>query len=69
LITKPSSSALEITATAQDGTFFIDNVSVIPSQTLAKEESAEADWKRRGLYSGPAFQDLDEVIIIFIFES
>lgn len=27
---------------------------------LADEQSAEADWQRRGLYIGPQFAELDE---------
>jgi hypothetical protein len=25
------------------------------------EDTAEADWKRNGLYGGPVFEELDEV--------
>ena len=55
-----SEGALDISATSQDGAFFIDHVSHIPSKSLALDQSAEGDWKRRGLYGGPIFQDLDE---------
>lgn len=27
---------------------------------MALDESSENDWKRRGLYIGPTFMDLDE---------
>jgi complement component 1 Q subcomponent-binding protein len=28
---------------------------------LADDQSAEADWQRRGLYIGPQFAELDQV--------
>lgn len=41
-------------------TFDIDNVSFYDDEKLALDESSENDWKRRGLYFGPTFIDLDE---------
>jgi complement component 1 Q subcomponent-binding protein, mitochondrial len=46
----------------KDGIFVIDNVSFYPDSALATELSAEADWKRRGLYMGPKFSNLDETV-------
>jgi hypothetical protein len=43
----------------QDGAFVIDSVSFYPSKALGTELTAEADWKRRGLYIGPQFDTLD----------
>ncbi|KAI9620056.1 hypothetical protein H4Q26_014038 [Puccinia striiformis f. sp. tritici PST-130] len=45
---------------AQISTFDIDNVSFYDDEKLALDESYENDWKRRGLYFGPTFIDLDE---------
>jgi complement component 1 Q subcomponent-binding protein len=51
---------LSIDSVVQDGVFVTDSVSYQPDENLAQELSAEADWKRRGLYAGPEFGDLDE---------
>jgi len=61
-ITKPNRQAITIETLVQDGIFVIDNVSFYPDSTLATELSAEADWKRRGLYMGPKFSNLDETV-------
>ncbi|KAJ3089357.1 Mitochondrial acidic protein mam33 [Quaeritorhiza haematococci] len=52
--------ALEIQATCQDASFFIDNVSYSKSSSLMVDTSAEGDWQRRGKYGGPVFVDLDD---------
>jgi complement component 1 Q subcomponent-binding protein len=57
------SGALEITASAQDSTFFIDNVSYLKDAQLAKDDTAQGDWARRGAYGGPVFADMDENLI------
>lgn len=45
--------ALSIDAIAQDGAFVVDNISFYKEGNLATDLTAEADWKRRGLYIGP----------------
>ncbi|CAD6570102.1 MAG: Mitochondrial acidic protein mam33 [Cyphobasidiales sp. Tagirdzhanova-0007] len=55
-----SQGALTIDAVAQDGLFLVDNISLYPDETLALDLTSDADWKRRGLYMGPAFDHLDE---------
>ena len=45
--------ALTIDAMCQDGTFVTDNISFYPDAKIGTELTAEADWKRRGLYIGP----------------
>jgi hypothetical protein len=37
----------------QEGTFIADNISFYKDASLGTELTAEADWKRRGLYIGP----------------
>ncbi|GAA96031.1 uncharacterized protein L969DRAFT_19728 [Mixia osmundae IAM 14324] len=59
-INKPEGGALTIDAIAQDGVFVIDNIAFYSDALLASELTAEADWKRRGLYIGPQFSHLDE---------
>ncbi|KAJ3169169.1 Mitochondrial acidic protein mam33 [Geranomyces variabilis] len=56
----PTAGALEISATVQDGGFFIESADFTPSPTLAHDATAEGDWTRRSKYSGPFFGNLDE---------
>lgn len=37
----------------QEGVFVIENISFYADGKLGTEMTAEADWKRRGLYIGP----------------
>lgn len=37
----------------QEGHFVIENISFYDDTKLGTELTAEADWKRRGLYLGP----------------
>ncbi|ETW77814.1 hypothetical protein HETIRDRAFT_67203 [Heterobasidion irregulare TC 32-1] len=62
-ISKPGiSGALTIDAMCQEGTFLVDNISFYKDSKLATELTAEADWKRRGLYIGPQFDTLDVAV-------
>lgn len=45
--------ALSIDAVCQEGAFVVENVSFYNDGKLATDLTAEADWKRRGLYIGP----------------
>ena len=45
--------ALSIDAVCQEGGFVVENVSFYNDAKLATDLTAEADWKRRGLYIGP----------------
>ncbi|CAO1625061.1 unnamed protein product [Parajaminaea phylloscopi] len=58
-ITKPN-GALTIDAQSEHGQFRIENISFYKDANLASELTAEADWKRRGLYIGPQFPTLDD---------
>ncbi|KAI0266132.1 mitochondrial glycoprotein [Gloeopeniophorella convolvens] len=59
-ITKPSvPGALSIDAVCQEGTFVVENVSFYNDSKIATDLTAEADWRRRGLYIGPQFETLD----------
>lgn len=52
----------------QEGSFIIDNISFYADAKIGTELTAEADWKRRGLYIGPqvsiitAFISLSQVL-------
>ncbi|KAI5122105.1 hypothetical protein M0805_002227 [Coniferiporia weirii] len=59
-VTKPGTQgALNVDAVCQDGAFLVENVSFYPDAKTGTELTAEADWKRRGLYLGPTFENLD----------
>jgi complement component 1 Q subcomponent-binding protein len=51
--------ALNIDLMCQEGMFVIENISFYDEVNLGTELTAEADWKRRGLYIGPQFETLD----------
>ncbi|THH26866.1 hypothetical protein EUX98_g7318 [Antrodiella citrinella] len=51
--------ALTIDAMCQDGAFVVDNISFYGDAKIGTDLTAEADWKRRGLYIGPQFDTLD----------
>lgn len=51
--------SLNIDTMCQEGAFLVDNISFYPEAKLGTELTAEADWKRRGLYIGPQFDSLD----------
>ncbi|EED12422.1 regulatory protein SUAPRGA1 [Talaromyces stipitatus ATCC 10500] len=59
-IEKPGNGALLIQTTASDGIFEIHEVSHFANADLAEAETAEKDWLRQSLYSGPAYGNLDE---------
>ncbi|KAG6834558.1 hypothetical protein H0H93_008944 [Arthromyces matolae] len=44
---------------AQEGGFTIENVSFYSDAKAGTDLTAEADWKRRGVYLGPQFETLD----------
>ncbi|KAI8906553.1 mitochondrial glycoprotein [Powellomyces hirtus] len=63
IIEKPASptlGALEISASIQDGGFFIESVDHTATPALAHDQTAEGDWTRRSKYAGPFFGNLDE---------
>lgn len=56
---KGTPGALSVDAVCQDGAFLIENASYYADAETATQLTAEADWKRRGLYLGPTFENLD----------
>ncbi|KAG2156899.1 mitochondrial glycoprotein [Suillus bovinus] len=59
-ITKANAKgSINIDTMCQEGAFIVDNMSYYPDAQLGTELTAEADWKRRGLYIGPQFDTLD----------
>jgi len=51
--------ALNIDMVTHEGSFMIDNISYYTDGKVGTELTAEADWKRRGLFIGPQFDTLD----------
>jgi len=54
--------ALNIDLMCQEGHFVIENISFYEDAKLGTDLTAEADWKRRGLYIGPQFDTLDVAV-------
>ncbi|KAG8529351.1 uncharacterized protein KY384_005987 [Bacidia gigantensis] len=65
-IEKAKSGTLQVETTAQDGEIVIDNVYYYKDGKLADAETAELDWKRRNLYEGPPFANLDEDLQVLL---
>ncbi|KAI9316884.1 mitochondrial glycoprotein [Dichotomocladium elegans] len=59
-IEKEGKGAVTVDTVAQDGEMAVESVMYYKDVKLASEQSAEADWQRRGLYIGPQFAELDE---------
>lgn len=65
-IERPGKGALAIEASAQDGDFLIEELWHFSSAELADPQTAEQEWKRRSLYTGPPFSNLDEDLQILL---
>lgn len=66
MIEKAGRGTLQIETTAQDGNIAIDNVYYFRDAELADAKTAELDWKRRNLYEGPPFGNLDEDLQVLL---
>lgn len=66
MIEKPGKGTLQVETTAQDGEIVIDNVYFFKDTELADAKTAELDWKRRNLYEGPPFGNLDEDLQVLL---
>ena len=58
-IEKKGKGTLQIETTANEGQISIESVNYFKDTKLAEPGSAEAQWKRSGLYEGPPFGNLD----------
>ncbi len=65
-IEKPGRGAVQIETVAQDGMIAIDNIYYFPDAELADAPTAEKDWVRRGMYTGPPFGNLDEDLQVLL---
>jgi len=58
-ITKPNAGVLHIQTLAQDGFIQVEDVHYFKDASLADAKTAEQELKRRDLYAGPPFENLD----------
>ncbi|KAL1301657.1 hypothetical protein AAFC00_005877 [Neodothiora populina] len=65
-VTRENKGALAIECLAQDGEITIDNVYHFPTAELAEAKTAEQDYTRRSLYTGPPFGQLDEDLQVLL---
>ncbi|KAI4281342.1 MAG: hypothetical protein L6R35_005678 [Caloplaca aegaea] len=65
-IQKASKGVLQLEAVAQDGEVMIDNIYYFQKPELADAKTAELDWSRRNLYTGPPFGNLDEDLQVLL---
>lgn len=59
-VTKEGKGAMAIECVAQDGEITIDNIYYFPSAEMLEAKTADADYSRRSIYTGPPFGQLDE---------
>lgn len=65
-IEKPGKGAFQVEAVAQDGDIAIDNFYYFTNGEFANAKSAELDWSKRNIYSGPPFGNLDEELQVLL---
>ncbi|KAL8840597.1 MAG: hypothetical protein Q9170_001283 [Blastenia crenularia] len=65
-IEKAGKGVLQMEAVAQDGEIMIENVYYFKKPELADAKTAEQDWSRRNLYTGPPFGNLDEDLQVLL---
>jgi complement component 1 Q subcomponent-binding protein len=58
--------AVMIEATAQDGEILIENVYYFADAAQADPESVDSEWKRRAVYAGPPFGNLDDELQVLL---
>lgn len=65
-VTREGKGALTIECIAQDGDLTIDNVYYFPTTEMAEAKTAESDYSRRSIYTGPPFGQLDEELQVML---
>jgi complement component 1 Q subcomponent-binding protein, mitochondrial len=65
-VEREGKGAMQIEAIASDGEFSINGVYFFPDAELADPSTAEKDWMRRSMYTGPQFGSLDEDLQILL---
>lgn len=64
-IEKANQGALLIQAVIQDGDLQIEEISHFKDAEIANAHTAEKDWTRQSLYSGPPAENLDPELLSF----
>ena len=66
-IEKPGSEgALQVESIAQDGIIAIENVYYFPKAEYADAQTAEQDWARKLMYTGPPYGNLDQDLQVLL---
>lgn len=65
-VEKAGKGVLQLEVVAQDGEIMIENVYYFQKPELADAKTAELDWSRRNLYTGPPFGNLDEDLQVLL---
>ena len=65
-IEKSGKGAIQIDTIAQDGGINIQHVYYYTKSELADAKTAELDWSKRNLYTGPPFHNLDEELTLLL---
>lgn len=66
-IEKPGDKgAIQFESTAQDGQVVIENIYYFPKKEFADAKTAETDWARRSVYTGPPYGNLDEDLQVLL---
>jgi complement component 1 Q subcomponent-binding protein, mitochondrial len=66
VVERPGKGALAVEAVADAGEILIEDFFHFPTGQLADPKSAEKEWERRSLYSGPSFEILDEELKVLL---
>jgi len=61
-----ATGALQVETVAQDGVINIENVYYFKQSELADAKTAEQDWSRRLMYTGPPYGNLDQDLQVLL---
>ncbi len=65
-VERPKKGALEIEAIVEDGEMVIENVAYYADAEMVHAKTAEKDWAKRSIYTGPPFGNLDEDLQVLL---
>ena len=63
---RPGKGALAVEAVADSGEIMIEDIYFFPKGEHANPKTAEKDWQRKSLYTGPPFDNLDEDLRVLL---
>lgn len=64
-VRRPGKGSLNFSTLASDGSLEILHIAYLPEE-LAEKDTAEADYKKNSLYTGPPFSQLDEEVQMMV---